>query len=371
MPDEYSYLSIKELLQNLKASDSPDAFKRVIIDLNKQIEKYLEKLETCSNDLKKIWSAKTLADRRKSFKDFKQIALDNQKENNQERIMYKKLTRLLSEGYLIVNRIRDLFVGEIIYHIGFQGTDATGKIKIYEATLKLEDLEHYLLLEEGEGVGYLSSRVKITRTNLARLEINLTDKLKDKITEINDVILDQILAYTNYTNSKGTRNRHKYYYKDKNSKDPTWVGRLHNGYEFTGGNLWEVYNYYKVRKRKKITLISQNSEQPPDDAKEFHRLYEYARRGNLPYTKGGDILNEQDKFTQMFALTSMQTIITTLTQLKKIFNEIENPRQMIEGLKQLFIQKTPPEADKKLHQYINKEIKHLVKFIDNKVGTKK
>lgn len=370
MPDEYNYLSIKELLQKLKASDSPNIFRQTIIALNGQIEKYLRELEDCSKSLERIWSAKTLAERRESFKTFKQIALDNQRKENQERVAYKKLTRLLSEGYLIVNRIRDLFVGEIVYHIGFQGTDTMGKIKIYEATLKLEDLEHYLLPEKGEGAGYLSSRVKITQTNLARLEINLTDELKDKVTEINDVILDQILAYTNYTNSKGARNRHIYYKKDKNSKDIIKVGKSHNGYEFTGGNLWEVYNYYKARRRKKIILISQNSKGPTDDAIEFHRLYEYARRGNLPYTKGGDVLNEQDKFTQMFALTSMQTIITTLTQLKKIFNEIENPRQMIEGLKQLFIQKTPPEADKKLNQYIQKEIKHLVKFVNNKTNSK-
>lgn len=366
MSETYSYLFIKKLLQNLKASDSPEVFEKTIQILNKQIEGYLDKLNECSKDLEKIWSAKTLADRRKQFKDFKQAALDNQKNDNQKRIQYKKLTRLLSEGYLIVNRIRDLFVGEIVYHIGYQRTDATGKIKIYEATLKLEDLEYYLLKKEA---GYLSSRVKATKENLARLEINLTDKLKDKITEINDVILDQILAYTNYTNSKGARNRHKYYKNDKNSKS-IWVGKSHNGYEFTGGNLWEVYNYYKVRKREKITLISQDSEQPPDDAIEFHRLYEYARRGNLPYTKGGDILNEQDKFTQAFALTSMKTIVTTLTQLKTIFNEIKNPKQMIEGLKQLFIQKTPPEADEELNKYIQKEVDHLIEFIDNKTKSK-
>lgn len=275
------------------------------------------------------------ADRKDEFRAFQQKALKN--ENMQEYALYKEIIAFLKQGYIILMNIRHQLVGDIVYNIGFNYSGKTYHIRFNS----IEELFQYTDFS-------LSNRVSLTANNLARLELSLQDRINElvntnKVVEVNDSLYTAIQHYRSLKERSGVLYRHRYYF-NKNQKVYLKGGA---GYDITDGNVWEVYNYMK--QSKKINTFNDVL---------FHQLYETARKGNLPYYKGGDVFNEQDKFGGKFALTSMYSVYNTLMQLANAFSKSTNIKQIEARLRKIFIQQIP--TDEELGEYVENEIDHLI-----------
>lgn len=242
---------------------------------------------------------------------------------SQEKILYANLLRYMVGGYYLLNKIRDILMEPITYAIAFK--DDSGKM-VYVENLELEQLLN--------GVASLSSRVRLTKNNFARLEIDIKDMIKDlTVNQLDqDSLWNEIQTYT------ATK---KHTYIDRKG------GRREDA--FSGGHLWETYRYMKLYKI-------------PFSDKALHAVYEQVRRGNLIYTKGGDVLSEQDKYGTTFALSSMATINKSIKELIIALRQ-QSMQDVYTKLKGIFIQKVSSDVDQNLQNYINRDLDKLTSIL--------
>ena len=225
-------------------------------------------------------------------------------------------------GYYLLNKIRDIFFEPITYAIAYKEKGTV----YYIDNLELEDLL--------KGATFLSNRLSITINSFARLEINIQNiinelKKTQKIKQATDDSLYQQI--NNYI----TTHNHTYYIQNKRIDKP-----------FSMGYLWEAYRHMKLYN---ISMSEHNGKS------NLHTYYEMARIGTLSYVKGGDVLNEQDKFGLSFALSSMNTIEHTLTDLVISLSFSRDKQELFQNLQRIFLQKLTDETDTFLKDYLNQD----------------
>lgn len=254
--------------------------------------------------------------------------LDDQRTNAEELALYQQILQQMVLGYYLLNKVRDVFFERITYAIGFINSET--KSLQYVENLELEDLL--------TGTLSLSTRIRISQENFARLEIDLKEVIaqlqaKGKVKNAeDDPLYKQILAYTSV-------NKHTYYNRAGQKREKP----------FQSGHLWETYRYMKLNN---IAMEGRN----------IHTYYEMVRRGNLIYTKGGDVLSEQDKYGKEVALTSMATIVQQLPLLIDALRA-SSAQQVYEKLSSVFLQELTDTTDEFLRDYILKDREKLLALL--------
>lgn len=254
--------------------------------------------------------------------------LDEQRTNAEELALYQQILQQMVLGYYLLNKIRDVFFERITYAVGF----------INDETKQLQYIENLELEDFLQGALSLSTRIRMSQDNFARLEIDLREVIaqlqaKGKVKNAeNDPLYKKIIAYTSV-------NKHTYYNRAKQERSKP----------FQSGYLWETYRYMKLNN---IEMEGRN----------IHTYYEMARRGNLIYTKGGDVLNEQDKFGKEVALTSMATIVQQLPPLIEALRA-SSAEQVYQGLSNVFLQELTDTTDIFLRNYILKDRDKLLSLL--------
>lgn len=249
---------------------------------------------------------------------------EEEKEDAKEKILYTQLLNYMVSGYYLLNKIRDILMEPITYAIAFK--DDTGKM-VYVDNVELEQLL--------SGVATLSNRIRLTRNNFARLEIDIKNIIQDlTVKKADDDPLYQHIS--NYVESHQV---HKYI--DRKGKERV-AG-------FGSGYLWEAYRYMTLYKI-------------PFSEESFSQAYEEARRGNLIYTKGGDVLSEQDKYGTTFALTSMATINIQLTDLIVALRQT-SMQDVFTKLQAIFLQRVTAETNSALKNYVERDAEKLANLL--------
>ena len=263
---------------------------------------------------------------------FNEQALAEQNNYSDAQRLYEQTLRYTVIGYYLLNTIRDTFFEPIEYAIGFMDD---GEISYIEPPVTLEELL--------SGTVGLSNRVDVTENNFARLEINIKDlikKLRDdnRVKSLkNDALFD---AISNYTSAKS----HTYMTGSGRHKD-----------SFKMGYTWETYRHMKLY-----------GLQVSDTGRNVQYYYEKARKGNLAYYKGGDVLAEQDKFGTTFALTSTAAILNQLNRFNQIFMKNNlNIKDVQTSLENIFLQKEQniQVTDKHLRSQIQKDKEKLIAIL--------
>lgn len=253
---------------------------------------------------------------------------DTTKDDAQMIALYSSLLNKMIVGYYLINKIRDVFFEPINYAIGFYGNGN-----------EVEYIEGVSIEELLEGAMTLSNRIRITNSNFARLEIDLKEVIeslrqKNKVKQAtDDQLYKDIMAYAS---------THGHTYMSKS-------GKTHTDDPMKPGYLWEAY---RAMKAMNMSVQGDN----------VQTMYEAARRGNLAYFKGGDVLNEQDKFGTQVALTSMATI---KQQLPKIIEALtaNNTQEVANKLQKIFLQRLTDKTDDYTRRYVEKDVEHLLSIL--------
>ena len=249
-------------------------------------------------------------------------------DNAQEIALYTALLNQMTLGYYLLNKVRDTLFEPLTYAIGFM--DENNEL-VYVDGVEIEELL--------QGTLSLSTRIRMSEKNFARLEIDLKEVIQNlreqgKIKQAkDDPLYNQIQAYTSV-------NKHTYYSNTSNK---------YKSKPFSGGYLWETYRYMKLT-------------QTPFSEGALHAIYEEVRKGNLIYTKGGDVLSEQDKYGKSVALTSMATIVEQMPLLIAALRA-GSAQDVASALQEIFIQKLTDKADKHLQQYVEKDTDKLLSIL--------
>lgn len=260
--------------------------------------------------------------------DMMQQAYADNRSDAQALVLYTQLLQQMTLGYYLINKIRDILFEPITYAVGFYG-ESKNDIE-YVENLELEDIL--------EGTLSLSTRIRMSEINFARLEIDLKDVIntlrqKGKVQQAqDDALYREIISYT-------SKNKHT----SQNNKGE-WKSR-----NFAMGHLWETYRYMKLTQ----TDFSVGA---------LHAIYEEVRRGNLAYYKGGDVLSEQDKFGNQVALTSMAAIITQIPLIIAALRQ-SKAEDVSSGLQEIFVQKLTDTADRHLQEYVNNDVDKLLTIL--------
>ena len=242
-------------------------------------------------------------------------------DNAQEIALYTALLNQMILGYYLLNKVRDTLFEPLTYAIGFM--DENNEL-VYVDGVEIEELL--------QGTLSLSTRIRMSEKNFARLEIDLKEVIQNlreqgKIKQAkDDPLYNQIQAYTSV-------NKHTYYSNTSNK---------YKSKPFSGGYM-------------KLT-------QTPFSEDALHAIYEEVRKGNLIYTKGGDVLSEQDKYGKSVALTSMATIIEQMPLLIAALRA-GSAQNVASALQEIFIQKITDKADKHLQQYVEKDTNKLLSIL--------
>lgn len=297
-----------------------------------QLDDFLGEFNQLRNEIEQLGMRKSIV---RKFR--RQITSDNidsvaanyedAQENAQAAALYASLLNKMIIGYYLINKIRDIFFEPITYAIGFK--DDSGET-LYVEGLELDDLL--------QGTLSLSTRIRVSEQNFARLEIDLKElmqKLKDenKLKQAGDDSLYQdIMAYAS-THNHTYQSRSGKYHSEK----------MKNGY------LWEVYRSMKA----------QNMSVSGDNVQ---TVYEGVRTGNLAYFKGGDVLNEQDKFGTNVALASMASIVQQVPLIIEALRS-SNTQQIASALSSIFLQKVTDTTDKHIQNYVQKDTDKLLSVL--------
>lgn len=254
-------------------------------------------------------------------------AYEEKREDAQAIALYSLLLQKMGIGYFLINKIRDLLFEPITYAVGFYGQN---KEVEYIDNLSLEDIL--------EGTTTLSTRIRMSAINFARLEIDLKDVIKNlrekgqvKVA-VDDPLYNEIMTYT-------STHKHKYL-----NSDGVWRSK-----SFAMGHLWEAYRYMRINQ----VSFSEGA---------IQSIYEEVRRGNLAYYKGGDVLSEQDKFGNQVALTSMAAIVTQVPLIIDALRS-KDAKSMATALSSIFVQQLTDTADKHLQDYVNKDVDKLLSIL--------
>lgn len=253
---------------------------------------------------------------------------DNATTNAQEVALYTQLLNQMTMGYYLLNKVRDTLFEPLTYVIGF--LDENNEL-VYVEGVELEELL--------QGTTSLSTRIRMSEKNFARLEIDLKEVIQNlreqgKLKQAkDDPLYDMIQTYAS---------AHKHTYYSNTSKK-------YKSKSFSGGYLWETYRYMKLT-------------QTPFSEEALHAIYEEVRKGNLIYTKGGDVLSEQDKYGKSVALSSMATIVEQMPLLIAALRA-GSAENVSTALQEIFIQKITDTADQHLKNYIGKDVNKLLSIL--------
>lgn len=325
-------LSITNELSKISALETKEEVQSLLLKVADELEWFLQGFQDLQKDLTGAQMHRSIVRkyRRQIIVDDKtdlQVLherYEEEKETAQEKALYTNLLNYMIGGYYLLNKIRDILMEPITYAIGFQ--DESGKM-VYVQGLELEQLLG--------GAASLSSRVRLTTNNFARLEIDVKELIKDlTVTQADDDELYRDIV--NYTEQHTL-----YKYTDRKGKQ--------RGQKYSGGHLWEAYRYMKLY-------------QIPFSEQSFLSAYEQARRGNLIYTKGGDVLAEQDKYGTSFALSSMATINTQIQEVIIALRQ-SSMEDVFTSLKSVFIQQVSDDVDITLQNYVNKDTEKLMSIL--------
>ena len=317
------------IVQDLSEIASLETQEEVISLLKRvadQLDMFLIGFKGLQKDIIGIEQHKTMVKKyRSQIKSNTDISkmMDNYDENRQkveEQILFTNLLNYMKSGYYLLNKIRDILFEPITYAIGFKDKEGN--------TLYIDNVEIEQLLS---GVTSLSNRVRITENNFARLEIDL----KDMLSNVNVKNADDDPLYTEITAYTST---HKHTYLNQEG--------VYRSKKFSDGYIWETYRHMKLY-------------EIPFSDKSVQAIYEEVRRGNLIYTKGGDVLAEQDKFGTQVALTSMATINDQLGALIQALR-CDDAQSISQSLQKIFIQDTTEEVDNHLSEYIDNDVNKLL-----------
>lgn len=325
-------LSITNELSKISSLETKEEVQSLLLQVADELEWFLQGFQNLQKDLTGAQMHRSIVRkyRRQIIVDEKtdlQILherYEEEKETAQEKALYTNLLNYMIGGYYLLNKIRDILMEPITYAIGFQ--DENGKM-VYVQGLELEQLL--------KGAASLSSRVRLTTNNFARLEIDVKELIKDLtvIQAEDDNLYNDIIAYT--------KQNVKYEFIDRKGKT--------RKVNYSGGHLWEAYRYMKLY-------------QIPFSEQSFLSAYEQARRGNLIYTKGGDVLAEQDKYGTTFALSSMATINIQIQEVIIALRQ-NSMEDVFTSLKNVFIQQVSDDVDITLQNYINKDTEKLMSIL--------
>jgi ribosomal protein L12E/L44/L45/RPP1/RPP2 len=301
-------------------ANSLDDFLGNFMRIKTQIENLQLKNTIVKNYRRQINSA--------NMEDFMKNNFDESASDAQAIILYTQLLSQMAIGYYLINKIRDILFEPITYAVGFYG-DSDKNVE-YISNLTLEDIL--------EGTMSLSTRIRMSDINFARLEVDLKEVIKElqekKMTQqaSDDPLYNEIIAYTS---------SHKHTYQNRDGK---WRSKT-----FAMGHLWETYRYMKL-----------NQIEFSDGA--LQSIYEEVRKGNLAYYKGGDVLSEQDKFGNQVALKYMAAIVTQMPLIIEGLREI-NAESISSKLQAIFIQQLTDKADQHLKDYVEKDIDKLLSVL--------
>ena len=325
----------EELVQDLAQIASAETDEQILSILKytaMQLDDFLGEFNQLRNEIEQLGMRKSIV---RKFR--RQITSDNidsvaanyedAQENAQAAALYASLLNKMIIGYYLINKIRDIFFEPITYAIGFK--DDSGET-LYVEGLELDDLL--------QGTLSLSTRIRVSEQNFARLEIDLKElmqKLKDenKLKQAgDDPLYRDIMTYAS---------THNHTYMSKSGKYHS--EKMKNGY------LWEVYRSMK----------SQNMSVSGDNVQ---TVYEGVRTGNLAYFKGGDVLNEQDKFGTSVALASMASIVQQVPLIIEALRS-SNTQQIASALSSIFLQKVTDTTDKHIQNYVQKDTDKLLSVL--------
>lgn len=335
MDELYTRDWAEELLELLASAASVETQEQVLFIFNQvanQLADFLGNFNNIRAQIEQLEMRETIVKKYGSQINSSNISdimteFDESRTNAKEIALYTKLLQQMTLGYFLLNKIRDTLLEPITYALGFLEGDNL---------MYIEGVDIETLLE---GTLFLSTRInKITERNFARLEIDLTDVIKNLREQgkskqaKDDPLHNQIMAYTS------THNHTYMTAKGEYRSNP-----------FAGGYLWETYRYMKLNQ----VDFSEGA---------VHAIYEKARSGNLIYTKGGDVLSEQDKYGPQVGLTSMATIVREVPLIIEALRS-DSAIDIFNKLKAIFIQKLEDSAEKKLKEYVEKDVNKLLNVL--------
>ena len=223
-----------------------------------------------------------------------------------------EIDELLKTGYRLIDELRYFFTNEkIVYQIGipYRG-------KLYEKQISLDELLKYTRVE-------YNTKSKID--NLLKLRMYNKSGLRKTFNMKESAVL-----------SKADETHHVY--------SKIW-SYIHNdspkGQHINLGNAYEVYRVLVGRR-------GTNKIPPRLSVETIERTFEEVRKNIASSVKGGDFLNKQIKyFASAPSLVTTETIRTTLTEIRDIFEEFvttSNTQELTLSLQSLFLK--DPLVDK-------------------------
>lgn len=330
MSDDYlTFTEAKNLMNQLAqdlANDNSRDLIKIFNEYSIPLENFYNNFVILRNKINDIYNEKTGVSIGQYFSKKHAGTIEKLKQTHTEIILnayYNNLLEQMKIGYYFLNKIRDLIFGELKYHIAYQEGQITRQM-----TLTLEQLLEVVTLS-------LSNRVDLSAANIARLEADIKKYIRNNKNNIEELNEDNWLKL---------QNRLGHSHSGKNKNPPP----KYKYYAIEYGNLWEVYEYYLYVKDKHLASHPENI---IINNRVFHGVYELARRGNLPYYKGGDVGLVQNKFGVTFALTST----AALDNLEKVITMMKSDNLEIikDNMKKIFVQ----DESKTIYNVANTTIK--------------
>ena len=324
--------NIVQELSQVASAETDDQILSILRYTAMQLDDFLGEFNLLRNQIENLGMRKSIV---RKFR--RQITSDNMnsiaasyedaQENAEATALYASLLNKMIIGYYLINKIRDIFFEPITYAIGFK--DENGET-LYIDNLELDDLL--------QGTMSLSTRIRMSEQNFARLEIDLKQllqKLKDenKLKQAgDDPLYRDIMEYAS---------QYKHTYQSRSGK--------YHSEKMKAGYLWEVYRSMKAQD---MSVSGDN----------VQTIYEGVRTGNLAYFKGGDVLNEQDKFGTTVALASMASIVQQMPLIIEGLRSA-NTQQVASALSSIFLQRITDTTDKHIQNYVQKDTDKLLSIL--------
>ena len=225
----------------------------------------------------------------------------------------EQITRILKDGYIIIERIREFFTKETISYV--IGTVYRGKL--YEKTMSMEDIL------QNVSANY-NTRSSID--NLFKLRFSFKNK-------------GQFVKIAGEAQAKIEKN------VQQGSSVFSAVWRyIHSqqkshGKKVNKGNAYETYKVI-VESRKNNNIKPYNIIPPPVDQEEISRVFEEVKKNITPFRQGGDLLNQQYKFfssaPSLMTTATARNDLTTLATYFEHFLFSKNSQQLFNNLKDFF-----------------------------------
>lgn len=321
--------NVKKIIEELKkalAADAPD----IVI---KQLELFIQSITLYLNKIDNFYIS--LRDSISTLQQYQDLDADTltasyalfklglNSENN--------ILEILKEGYLLIDSIREQITKEkIVYRIA---TEKKGQL--YEQIVGIDDILANIKISY-ESRATLNNMYKIRLAIPKQQIMQQASNMVAQNTEDGSTLYSAIHNYIN------------------NQRD--------SGAKINRGQAYEVYRlmYYQRGKKNRIP--------PSVKTDEIVKAFNSVKKNTASYIQGGDLGDEQIKYIgkTMPSLTTTATIRSTLTSIKKIFENYlknSNSKEFQESLEKLFLKKEESLAeqiDKEAYEKAKEEIERTI-----------